>query len=236
MNTTQVPNRRPTRCPQRRGMRVLALLVAGLAGLLVPPASPAHAHASVLVVSPASSSELKTAPRSVSIRFNEPVTADAKRVQLLDAKGKVVTAHYRADANGALQVLTPTKALAAGLYAMRWSVVSDDGHVVTGASTFTVKVKAPTRKGMAFTLASGSKTTRAALTASRVGAMTVKAPSGAFVRAEFKHRRLGATLTVALTGGQARVVLPFAGAWTVTMVEKSGTFTELRWAGSVTLR
>jgi methionine-rich copper-binding protein CopC len=190
----------------------------------------------VLVVSPAASAELATAPKSVSVRFTEPVTADAKRVQLLDAKGKVVAVTYRADENGALQVLTPTKALAAGLYALRWSVVSGDGHVVTGASTFAVKTKAPTGKGTAFTVALGSKKARAVVTASRAGAMSVKAPSSAFVRAEFKHRRLGATLTVTLVGGQARVVLPFAGAWTVTMVEKSGTFTELRWAGTFTLR
>jgi hypothetical protein len=172
----------------------------------------------------------------LSVRFNEPVTADAKRVQLLDAKGKIVATTYRSAEQGALQMLTPVKSLPAGLYALRWSVVSADGHVVTGASTFAVKTKAPSGKGIPITVAASGKKLSAALTASRVGAMTLKAPSTSFVRAELKHKQLGATMTLPLVNGQAAVVLPFAGAWSLTLVEKTGTFTETRWLGSLTLR
>jgi len=87
-----------------------------------------------------------------------------------------------------------------------------------------------------FTVTSGAKSLDVAVSAARPGAMTVNAPSGVFVRAEFKHKRLGATLPVSLVSGQARVVLPFPGLWTVVLVEKSGTFSEIRWAGSFTLR
>lgn len=135
-----------TSTPQRtcrRSLRQLALCVTVTVVGLVLPAAPTQAHATVVTVSPAAASELSASPRRITVRFNEPVTADAKRVQLLDALGKVVPVAYSAEGSGALQVLTPTRPLRSGLYALRWSVVSDDGHVVTGASTFTVKSRAP---------------------------------------------------------------------------------------------
>jgi hypothetical protein len=42
-------------------------------------------------------------------------------------------------------------------------------------------------------------------------------------------------MTLPLVNGKAAVVLPFTGAWSLTLIEKTGTFTETRWLGSVTL-
>ena len=230
------PNGSAQRSASRRGLRALAATCVALTAMLAIGVSPASAHASVTTVTPSPAAQLPAAPRVLSIRFNEPVTADAKRVQLLDAKGKIVATTYHSEEQGALQVLAPAKSLPAGLYALRWSVVSADGHVVTGASTFAIKTKAPSGKGTSITLTASGKKLSAVLTASRVGAMTLKAPSTLFVRAELKHKRLGATMTLPLVNGQAAVVLPFTGAWTLTLVEKTGTFTETRWLGSLTLR
>ena len=217
-------------------MRALVATCVVLSALLVLSVSPASAHASVMTVTPAPAAQLSSAPQVLSIRFNEPVTADAKRVQLLDAKGKVVATTYRSEEQGALQVLAPVKSLPAGLYALRWSAISADGHVVTGASTFAIKTKAPSGKGSTVAIKASGKELIASMTASQVGAMTLKAPSTSFVQADLKHKLMGATMTVSLVNGQAIVVLPFRGAWSLVLVEKTGTFTETRWLGSVTLR
>lgn len=220
----------------RRAPRALVATCAALCAILTTSVSPVSAHASVTTVTPSQAAQLSSAPPAISVRFSEPVTADAKRVQLLDAKGKVVAATYREEEMGVLHMLTPVKSLSAGLYALRWSVVSADGHVVTGASTFAVKTKAPSGKEAPITVTASGKKMSAALTASRIGAMTLKAPSTSFVRAELKHKQLGATMTLPLVNGKAAVVLPFTGTWSLTLIEKTGTFTETRWLGSVTLR
>ena len=217
-------------------MRALVATCVVLSALLVLSVSPASAHASVMTVTPAPAAQLSSAPQVLSIRFNEPVTADAKRVQLLDAKGKVVATTYRSEEQGALQMLAPVKSLPAGLYALRWSVISADDHVVTGASTFSINIKVPSGKGSTVAIKASGKKLIASMTASQVGAMTLKAPSTLFVRAELKHKLMGATMTIPLVNGQAIVVLPFRGAWSLALVEKTGTFTETRWLGSVTLR
>ncbi len=217
-------------------MRVLAATCVALSALSVIGVPPVSAHASVTTVIPAPAAQLSSAPQVLSIRFNEPVTADTKRVQLLDAKGNIVATTYRSEEQGALQVLVPIKSLPAGFYALRWSVISADGHVVTGASTFSINVKVPSGKGSTVAIRASGKKLIATMTASQIGAMTLKAPSTSFVRAELKHKIMGATMTVPLVNGKAAVVLPFVGVWSLTLVEKTGTFTEMRWLGSVTLR
>lgn len=109
------------------------------------------------------------------------------------------------------------------MYALRWSVTSADGHMVTGASTFAVG-----RNGASVTLGTtngiGSKT------------FTFPATSAKIVGLELRHKRLGATLELPVVNGKASGILPFAGEWTLTAIERVSTYTEERYTTKITLK
>lgn len=195
----------------------------------------ADAHAGLSGSDPVNGGTLAASPRTVSVTFSEPVSTDAKRVQLLNAAGKIVPTTWTAADGGRRQELRPRKALAAGSYALRWSVTSGDGHIVTGASSFNVKrADAPRRVvGIAVTQ-NGAKNTLF-LGSNRAGRTTVTVNGGTFTGVEFTHKLLGASLRYPLVNGAATVVLPMKGTWTVTAVEKPNEYSELRWTGSFKL-
>jgi methionine-rich copper-binding protein CopC len=77
------------------------------------------------------------APKNVTITSNEGVETSAARVQLVDVSAKIVPTTF--STNSDRSAITPAKTLPRGMYAIRWSVTSADGHVVTGASTFAIE-------------------------------------------------------------------------------------------------
>ena len=228
------PSRQPRNGHLRRRARVFLGALLAVGGALLLP-SPVHAHAGVTTSNPANGAALAEAPRVVVVTFNESVETSAKRFQLLDAAGKIVTATWRTDNGGARHTLTPAKTLKTGAYAVRWSVTSEDGHVVTGAISFTVKSKDVVGPGTPVTLRGSRDTVTASLGSKKAGRMLFTAPRGNHTTVEFKHKLLGATIKYALTTGKATVVLPMKGAWTLTLVERSDTYTEIRRTGTVTL-
>jgi methionine-rich copper-binding protein CopC len=202
---------------------------------LVVPATPVHAHAGVSTTTPTNGAALTSAPRTVGVTFNEHVTTSAKRFQLLDAAGRIVATTWKPEAGGARQTLTPRKKLPAGAYALRWSVTSEDGHIVTGAVSFTVATKNATGPAAALQLKNADSTVTATLGSKRAGRATFTPPTGNHTTVEFKHKLLGATIRHELTGGPVTVVLPMKGTWTVTLVERPDTYTESRRSGTITL-
>ena len=116
-------------------MRRLLVLFAAVA-LAVPAA--AWAHASLRTESPGFQQELRVAPTSIRLSFDQLVQFPS--IQVYDAKGKTFAG--QAVAHG-LNVAAPVRRLPRGAYTVRWHVLSADGHVVSGVWTFGVGVKAP---------------------------------------------------------------------------------------------
>lgn len=117
-----------------------ATWLAALAALAVP--SPASAHATVVDTDPVDGSVLDSAPRSVTVTFNESIRLPAAAARLYDAKGRRLPAS--AKTTGArLSVDTPDRQ-PDGTFVLVWRVVSADGHPVGGSLTYSVGVPSET--------------------------------------------------------------------------------------------
>ncbi|THF87252.1 copper resistance protein CopC [Deinococcus sp. KSM4-11] len=119
--------------------------------------STALAHTEVTAMTPAENATVH-APKTVALTLSEPVnlrfctfrvmaiptgkTAEQASVLALAAKnGAALLVNLPARSTGmAAQVTIPLKAtLAPGQYVVAWKLLSDDGHPVSGFSTFSVK-------------------------------------------------------------------------------------------------
>lgn len=120
----------------RKSTPILTLLF--FASLLSPLVAQAHA---ILVKSqPAQDEEVKVAPKQVDLWFNDPVRSQYKALAVIDSEGK------RVDNRDVEQALTDgshiyatLSDLAPGTYTIRYRVVSQDTHIVTGKFQFSVK-------------------------------------------------------------------------------------------------
>ena len=118
-------------------MRRMTALVLSTMFLLVTSAGPAAAHAKLESMSPADGSTLADPPKSVVLRFSEPVGRNTARLVVRSPTGSIVS-------TGAPAVVdaTVTQSLGAlteaGRYQVSGRVVSGDGHPITVTGTFTV--------------------------------------------------------------------------------------------------
>lgn len=118
-----------------RSLRVagaLALLVL----LVLLPAGPAAAHATLVSSDPAEGEVLETTPDVVTFTFDEPVALTAGSVQVFDAAGDPV----ESEASSRDTVITADlpDGLDDGSYVVVWRVVSADGHPIAGSLTFAI--------------------------------------------------------------------------------------------------
>lgn len=120
-----------------RGPAVLAVVVAALAA----PAA-ALGHATVEQANPGYRERVEAAPASVTIRFNQEVTAFPDSIVIRNAAGRVVSDRAVGGADARV-VLAPVHDLSGGVYSVRWHVLSSDGHTVSGLYTFGVRTAAP---------------------------------------------------------------------------------------------
>lgn len=111
-----------------------ALVIAAVLALALPSA--AFAHARFVYSSPADGQVLKSAPHALVVHFDDGVTVGPS-IAAVDATGRSLldgAPHARG------RTLTiPLRASRDGTYDVRWSVVSDDGHTVTGVVAFTLR-------------------------------------------------------------------------------------------------
>ena len=109
-----------------------ALLVAGV----VAAPSPASAHSRLTSTSPAAGSTVRTAPRSVSLTFNERLLGRYSNITVTGPRGATYSV------GRPRQVDTTTtqdvQPLGSGQYTVAWRVVSADGHPIGGSFRFTV--------------------------------------------------------------------------------------------------
>lgn len=117
-----------------------ALCLAAVAALAVPAA--AAAHATLERSSPSFQQELARGPAQVRLSFDEAVKVFPDSIVVVDARGRRIsrTAHSLADRR--LVAVSLGRAHRGG-YTVRWHVMSDDGHVVSGVYTFGVGEPAP---------------------------------------------------------------------------------------------
>jgi copper transport protein len=116
--------------------RHLLLLAAMLLALLLTPAS-ALAHASLVSSSPADKEQLDAAPSKVELEFSGTVVAGAGSIQVFDPDGRPVQSGKPSPEKGA-RVTQAIDAEEHGTYAIAYRVSSEDGHVITGTTTFVV--------------------------------------------------------------------------------------------------
>jgi copper transport protein len=121
----------------RRAARLTAIVVA--AALAVPAA--ASAHANVVGTDPPDRAALTQAPARVVVRFDDVVRAAPGNAAVRNGDGSVLAG--KATAHGKTLTLPLRTALGRGNYSVRWSAVSQDGHVVQGTLAFSVGTGEP---------------------------------------------------------------------------------------------
>ena len=123
----------------RKPLTVLVLFGAMLT-LLLGGAGPASAHAIVTGSEPADVSVVKTAPKQVTLTFNETVSLAEGSLRVLSPKNLRVdrgTVQHEAGKTNTAHVMLAGK-LPEGTYTVSWRVVSSDGHPISGAFTFSI--------------------------------------------------------------------------------------------------
>jgi methionine-rich copper-binding protein CopC len=122
--------------------------VAALVGALVAPSlapmSPALAHASLVRSAPTHRAVLGEMPDRVNLWFNERLEPAYSTVSVWNEAGVQVDSRdgaVGADDPRRLSVTMQTRA--AGLYTVKYRVLSVDGHIVDSRFTFTVKGQRP---------------------------------------------------------------------------------------------
>ncbi|MFE7891190.1 copper resistance CopC/CopD family protein [Streptomyces sp. NPDC057412] len=127
--------------PRRTRKPLTALLLVGaVLTLLLGGAGPASAHAIVTRSEPADVSVVKTAPKQVTLTFNETVSLAEGSLRVLSPKNLRVdlgTVQHEAGKTNTAHVKLAGK-LAEGTYTVSWRVVSSDGHPISGAFTFSI--------------------------------------------------------------------------------------------------
>lgn len=109
------------------------------AAITASSAAAAWAHASLQSANPAKDAEV-TAPREVTLRFNEKLEAAFSSATVVNGSGKPVTAGKAiVDPADPAVLRVPVQNLAPGKYAVQFGVVGHDGHRRKGEYSFTVK-------------------------------------------------------------------------------------------------
>jgi len=119
---------------------VKRLLVFALASLWMAAVAPsAAAHALLEGTSPARGVTVKTQPKLIVFRFNEPVESNFGAVRVYDAKGKQVQSGSVSRPNGQSSVAVGLEPkLPQGSYTATYHVISADSHPVSGGFVFSV--------------------------------------------------------------------------------------------------
>jgi copper transport protein len=127
-------------------LRTTALLILALVPMLLLGISqPARAHANLVGTDPAEGAVLQTAPSRILFTFDEPVRGVPDGVQVFDPRGDVVAAGTTV--TGTELAVDLAARLGNGTTVIAWRVVSEDGHPISGALTFSVG--APSTPGVA---------------------------------------------------------------------------------------
>jgi copper transport protein len=133
------------RRPLRLRTTALLILVLVLVPMLLGVSQPAQAHANLVGTDPAEGAVLQASPSRILLTFDEPVRGVPDGVQVFDPRGDVVAAGTTV--TGTEVAVDLAAQLVDGTTVITWRVVSEDGHPISGALTFSVG--APSTPGIA---------------------------------------------------------------------------------------
>jgi copper transport protein len=134
----------------RRGVIGIAVVVAAL--VAVPMAA---GHAQLVATTPADDAVLARPPRSIVLRFNEPVESAFGSVRAYDSEARRVDDGRISRPNERSVGVGITRFLARGTYTVTWHVVSADSHPVSGAFVFHVREPGANPGGIAAEVVGG---------------------------------------------------------------------------------
>ncbi|MFW5415650.1 copper resistance protein CopC [Nocardiopsis sp. CNT-189] len=123
----------PTGRNRRRAAAVAAASALAWAAL---GSAPAQAHDRLIDAAPGDGEALESPPEEVALVFSGELLDVGAAVTVVDAEGEAV-ASGEPEVDGA-EVVQAVDGLPDGGYAVRWRVVSGDGHPVSGGFGFTV--------------------------------------------------------------------------------------------------
>ena len=168
--------------------RAAALTAAfAVAGLVT--AAPALAHDELTGSSPAAGATVTALPGRVVLRFEEPPDAQGIRMKVIGPGGRAVNATGpRLSGSTVSERIRPSKQR--GDYVIRFRIISDDGHPVSGTIRFTVGAVAPAVvppvKNPPPAASTGSSSTNTWIA---VGAALIVLAAGAAAAASLHRRR-----------------------------------------------
>ena len=158
----------------RTALRLLAATAAACVALLLG-AAPAFAHTRLESSNPTDKSSVDAAPESVSLTFNEDISAEFATMSVVGPDGTNYQSGQVSAAGG--QVSTAVSPLGpVGVYQIGYRVVSDDGHPVQGKVSFTLTAPGPA--AAAPTTAPAAAAPTAAPTAASVAPQASSTPNG----------------------------------------------------------
>ena len=140
----------------------LGLLLGVLSSLAM--AGSADAHAMLKSISPKDGARLSSPPSEVVLTFNEPISSSFATVTVAGTDGQSASSG-KARVSGTTVTQDLSGDLADGRFTITFRVVSEDGHPISGRSTFT--------------LASAATTTSPAATSTTVAPATSSAATSA---------------------------------------------------------
>jgi len=111
--------------------------------VLLIGAATANAHTVLVYSNPKSGAIVHSLPNSITLRFAEPLLTLAgqtiNRVSVTDPKGVVVTSGKNISRGTLLTNAFNSVVAKKGIYKVSYRVSAQDGHVVIGSFTFTLK-------------------------------------------------------------------------------------------------
>ncbi|MFC6004487.1 copper resistance protein CopC, partial [Streptomonospora nanhaiensis] len=118
-------------------MRRLTSAAAAAAVLVAVAAGPAHAHETLISSSPDDGGRPAESPEEITLTFSGDIMDLGAAVVVLAPDGEPVPTGA-VSVDGPEAVVPLSAELEAGGHAVRWKVVSGDGHPISGSFTFTV--------------------------------------------------------------------------------------------------
>lgn len=118
--------------------RLKAFFLVTLLFVLLFPTTNSWAHAFLLESNPKDQQVLAHSPSQLWLRFSEPLQQRLFQIRLFDAQGREIDIQPHLDTKDPTRVVSAITSLPNGTYTVAWNVVSEDGHPVGGAITFSV--------------------------------------------------------------------------------------------------
>lgn len=101
----------------------------------VVAAVPASAHADLVSTDPADGAVLQSAPESITLNFNSKILEGLAELAVTNSVGELVTGIVAESAQTTTTALWPAD-LPGDTYKVAYRIVSEDGHPITGAFSF----------------------------------------------------------------------------------------------------